>query len=62
LKRLPLFAVVVVDRRASCAGRLLRSAKGFRAFDADGKEVGAFENISLGAAASLDLAAAELHD
>jgi hypothetical protein len=47
---------------ASCAGHLLRGAKGFRAFDADGKEIGTFENINLGAAALLDLATVELYD
>jgi hypothetical protein len=46
--------LVPVHGQAGCAGHLLRSAKGFRAFDADSKELGTFEDAALAAQALLD--------
>ena len=48
--------LVPVMGEAGCAGHLLRGAKGFRAFDRDGKQIGTFENINVGTAALLELA------
>jgi hypothetical protein len=48
----PLIPVVGVG---GCAGHLLRTAKGFRAFDRDCKEIGTFADAALGAIALLGL-------
>ena len=45
------FPLVPVHGQAGCAGHLLRSAKGFRAFDTDSKELGTFKD---GTAAHMD--------
>ena len=39
-----------------CVGHLLRSARGFRAFDANDKEIGVFETARLGLVALLERA------
>ncbi len=38
-----------------CVGHILRTAKGFRAFDSQDKEVGTFDSAEAGAAALLEL-------
>lgn len=48
--------LVPVLGQAGCAGHLFRGARGFRAFDRDGKQIGTFEKINVGAAALLELA------
>jgi hypothetical protein len=48
------FPLVPVHGQAGCAGHLLRSAKGFRAFDTDSKELGTFKDAALAAHALLD--------
>ena len=47
--------LVPVLGQSGCAGHLLRGAKGFVAFDAADKQIGAFENIGVGTQALLDL-------
>ncbi len=41
-----------------CVSHLLRSDKGFRAFDSQDKEIGTFDSAEAGAAALLELATA----
>jgi hypothetical protein len=45
----PAFAPVIVGDR--CLGHLLRSAKGYRAFDRNDREVGTFLNVDAAIAA-----------
>ena len=40
--------LVSVHGTTGCVGHLLRSARGFRAFDASDKEIGVFETAGLG--------------
>ncbi len=46
--------LIPVHGVTGCVGHLLRSAKGFRAFDAEDKEIGTFESAALAAAAFLE--------
>jgi hypothetical protein len=41
------------------AGHILRTAKGFRAFDSDDREIGSFPNADIAAAALMELATVE---
>jgi hypothetical protein len=45
-----------VHNASGCCGHLLRSAKGFRAFDAYDGEIGVYETPDLGIAALLERA------
>jgi hypothetical protein len=47
---MPVFGV------SGCCGHLLRTARGFRACDANDKEIGVFETPALGIAALLEAA------
>ncbi len=47
--------LIPVHGVTGCVGHLLRSAKGFRAFDSQDKEVGTFDSAEAGAAALLEL-------
>jgi hypothetical protein len=50
------FAPVIVN--GDCRGHILRSAKGFRTFDRDDREIGTFASPDAGIAALLELAVA----
>ncbi len=50
--------LIPVHGAQGCAGHLLRSAKGFRAFDAHDKEIGVYPTPDAGVAALLELATA----
>ena len=54
--------LVPVMGQGGCAGHLLRTHKGFRAFNAEGKEIGMFENLNLAASALLDEQTTEATD
>jgi hypothetical protein len=45
--------LIPVHNASGCLGHLLRTAKGFRAFDRDNKEIGVCETASLGSVALL---------
>jgi hypothetical protein len=45
-----------VHNTSGCIGHLLRSAKGFRAFDRDDQEIGTYERAGLGLVALLERA------
>jgi hypothetical protein len=51
------FAPVISEH--GCAGHVLRTARGFRAFDADDKEVGTYATADIAVATLLELAVAE---
>jgi hypothetical protein len=40
--------LTTVHNATGCVGHLLRSSKGFRAFDRDDKEIGTYETAGLG--------------
>jgi hypothetical protein len=46
--------LVPVHDTTGCVGHLLRSAKGFRAFDANDKEIGTYPTAGLGIVALLE--------
>jgi hypothetical protein len=48
--------LIPVHNASGCCGHLLRSAKGFRAFDRDDKEIGVYETADLGFVALLERA------
>jgi hypothetical protein len=54
-----LDVLIPVHNTTGCVGHLLRSARGFRAFDSDDREIGSYPNADLAVAALLDLATAE---
>jgi hypothetical protein len=55
-KSTELRTLIPVHGTAGCVGHLLRTAKGFRACDANDKEVGCFESANAAAAALLERA------
>ena len=47
--------LIPVHNASGCLGHLLRTAKGFRAFDRDDKEIGVYETAAPGFVALLEL-------
>ncbi len=58
MKKAILKTLVPVHGAHGCAVHLLRSAKGFRAFDSQDKEIGLYPTPDAGVAALLELATA----
>ncbi len=50
--------LIPVHGAQGCAGHLLRTANGFRAFDSEEKEIGVYPTPEAGVAALLELATA----
>ncbi len=50
--------LIPVHGAQGCAGHLLRTANGFRAFDSEDKEIGVYPTPEAGVAALLELATA----
>ena len=54
--------LIPVHGAQGCAGHPIRSARGFRAFDPDDREIGVYPTPDLGAVALLELATRENTD